>query len=1561
LALSNQELRADVGGNNPTGPSGFFNGNITTGRDSYDPLTGNMVHVANDITVAGAVGSYGLSFTRVSNSRSSIGWQFGLPGAWRHSYEWLMDDSLRTTSQLPPTRYSVQFPDGRWEYFQSSPLESDPSYYRAAPGTRERLIRMDQNHRCYLILADGGKVEFQGTLNSEWDPETGWEYWWSFQAQAIIDPYGLRTTFTYTNGLLTKVTEPAGRSITINYGTRGAGDVVIISISASDGRSVQYNYGSISPGGRTYTALTSVVYYGNASWTTRYQYRAPNVGSADGIPLLRTADDPMYPGPMKRIAYEYKTGQNADTSSAVYGQIYRERYWDGVAGHEGTGAIVSTLAVGTNGITNNPAYRMETRGDGATRTFTYSTSGYKLTWTDFMSHSASKTYDTNKYVNSVIDFNGHTTNYTNNAITGNVTVITFPLTQGDTPGQTARPTVRYTYGWAGCADTNNTDANNPYWLCSAADEGGHVTQFYRNINHRVTRIDYADGGYETFTYNSFGQVLSHRMTTGGTETFTYNARGLKQTYSDPYHSDNNPPSIHYYYDTLDRVSGMVDALNHSTNFDYNNRGQLTVTTLPWINATRYTITNAYNADGTLRSKTDELGHVTSYTYDDYKRVKSVTPPARGDGTGTHTTSFYYGANPWDGLNDYQFTDLNVTWGLLPTGKKTNTVYDDNRRKSTVTVGYGTADAATTSYTYDNVGNLTTVTNPRSYHITTAYDERNRPSSITDALNDTTTFTYDTAGRKKSITRPNGQVITYASFDEMNRVTQQNATQSPTGTAITKYTYYPSGLLQTMQDPHLVQLNNGQVYTYAYDLMGRKTRLTYPIDSGIQRTEQWGYDTVGRLYQFTNRAGKTQTFTYDALNRVTGFSWNDGLTPSVTFDHDAASRLVEIDNANATISRQYWNDNSLRSETETVTGGVARTVSYTYDEDRNRATLQIPGYTFTYDYTNRNQLKHIMSGGTALATYVYDENGYVGDLTTRSLANGTQSTYLYDPLDRVTWLTHSLNGTTRTFNYGYYDNSDNRRYVRRLGSPQGDVGDAFRYDLADQAIGFDLNVLQPQSVDPGSIPWGVGYDPNGNRLWFTAIPYDTANNLNQYTAINGAPLTYTLNGSLAGYNGASYSYDAQTRLTSATVNGATMNFKYDGLNRQVSRTVGGVSSYSVWEGWDLVEEYQMPGPAVQARYLHGPTGPVKNLTSGNYYYQDASGSTSHLADGTGHLLEWYRYDLQGTPIINDDPSNNVSAYGVRHLFTGQQWYSELGLYDLRNRFYAPGIGRFLQPDPVDFDGDPTNLYRYCANNPIKFMDPSGLWQFTAFGGDGWGVLVTVGHNSAQWNFGIFGGVGSGFAASLDLSDSGAHASGGSINFTGSTGVGNGLIGGRLNINTGRAGNTFGATGRLWRLSGGVQKNVDTGDVRLTGPSVTAGGGGFGGPGFVYYSSGQPQLPPAPPPPGGTTEVDPDCGPGCVTLERVTVTGTVPPDVSGGGGGYYYGGYGGYFPGPGGTYGGYAGYGVYGSVGGYTFDSGTHIGGVLAPGFSPFWPSFYNAGGAAGSAELLMERGLGPKDL
>jgi hypothetical protein len=116
---------------------------------------------------------------------------------------------------------------------------------------------------------------------------------------------------------------------------------------------------------------------------------------------------------------------------------------------------------------------------------------------------------------------------------------------------------------------------------------------------------------------------------------------------------------------------------------------------------------------------------------------------------------------------------------------------------------------------------------------------------------------------------------------------------------------------------------------------------------------------------------------------------------------------------------------------------------------------------------------------------------------------------------------------------------------------------------------------------------------------------------------------------------------------------------------VKRIKSGITTCSVWDGWDLVQEYQAGGPIV-ASYVHGATGPVKNLSNNRYYYQDGSGSTSHLASSTGALLEWYRYDLQGTPMVNGQPGNTQSAFGVRHLFTGQQWHSDIGLYDLSRK-------------------------------------------------------------------------------------------------------------------------------------------------------------------------------------------------------------------------------------------------------------------------------------------------------
>jgi RHS repeat-associated protein len=285
---------------------------------------------------------------------------------------------------------------------------------------------------------------------------------------------------------------------------------------------------------------------------------------------------------------------------------------------------------------------------------------------------------------------------------------------------------------------------------------------------------------------------------------------------------------------------------------------------------------------------------------------------------------------------------------------------------------------------------------------------------------------------------------------------------------------------------------------------------------------------------------------------------------------------------------------------------------------------------------------------------------------------------------------------------------NRKWVKR----DGGTGDVFGYDLADQSTSVLLNVTNPDTTAAGAQT--INYDANGNRTTFSAYGSNdtyTTNNLNQYTQRNLSTAGYDLNGNLASaFDSSTYVYDAQNRLITAVKSGTTENFKYDGMNRQVSRQIGGGSPvYNVYDGWELIGEYAPGSTTPTNAYLSNENGMIKNLTTNQYYYQDALGSTSHLADASGALLEWYRYDLQGNPMFYNSLNVQItaSAYGVRHLFTGQQFYAEIGIYDLRFRAYSPDIGRFLQPDPVDFRGDRTNLYRYVGDNPQNWSDPLGL--------------------------------------------------------------------------------------------------------------------------------------------------------------------------------------------------------------------------------------------------------------
>jgi len=184
----------------------------------------------------------------------------------------------------------------------------------------------------------------------------------------------------------------------------------------------------------------------------------------------------------------------------------------------------------------------------------------------------------------------------------------------------------------------------------------------------------------------------------------------------------------------------------------------------------------------------------------------------------------------------------------------------------------------------------------------------------------------------------------------------------------------------------------------------------------------------------------------------------------------------------------------------------------------------------------------------------------------------------------------------------------------------------------------------------------------------------------------------------------------TNLSSAVASDWT--YTYDARNRCVKRVINGVTTYLIYDGWSLLEERNLAGNLL-ARYYHGPV--IDELlcrvteTNTVYYHHDGLGSTVALTDSTGSVVESYNYDVYGQPMFWDSAFSlqPSSLQSNRYLFTGREYLAEIALYDYRHRFYSPSLGRFLQTDPLRFDTEDVNLYRYCENSPTQYRDSFGL--------------------------------------------------------------------------------------------------------------------------------------------------------------------------------------------------------------------------------------------------------------
>ncbi len=531
----------------------------------------------------------------------------------------------------------------------------------------------------------------------------------------------------------------------------------------------------------------------------------------------------------------------------------------------------------------------------------------------------------------------------------------------------------------------------------------------------------------TYTFSAAGQLLSESDRNGNTTTLTYNGSGLLASVTDAagrtlsmtYSSGGlmtkvtGPDGWHelFAYDSSDDLSSFTNAAGGTWQFTYDTSHRMVTSTDPMGRETSI----VYNGDGQVATVTDPLDNVTSYTY--------TTP---GDEDDTTVTD--------------------------PNGNQIQFVYFDFELIS-VTRGYGTAEAATTSYSYDpSTLGRESVTDPNGNVSAYTYDSQGNLLSATDALGHTTSYTYNSFGEPLTTTNPSGVVTTDTYNSRGDLLSTATPLKGTSKVQRTSFAYDPShpGDITSMTDP------NCKVWRYAYDGAGDRITSTDPAGD-ITRTS---YSALGEETSSTSPRGEvhgakasafTTRYTYDALgNRLTivnplgevnRFHYNadgelvaetDPSGHSTTLAYDADGRLTSVRQpSGATLTRTYDADGNLIKVSEpdggatrytydaldrvvTMTNPLGKKWTTTYDLDGNRLKVTDPsGRTTSYTYNADNELTGVTysSASTHPVLYAYNTEG---DRISMRDGTGT-TTYSYNSLNQLTAV---RNGAGRWVRYGY---------------------------------------------------------------------------------------------------------------------------------------------------------------------------------------------------------------------------------------------------------------------------------------------------------------------------------------------------------------------------------------------------------------------------------------------------------------------------------------------------------------------------------------------------------------
>lgn len=691
--------------------------------------------------------------------------------------------------------------------------------------------------------------------------------------------------------------------------------------------------------------------------------------------------------------------------------------------------------------------------------------------------------------------------------------------------------------------------------------------------------------------------------------------------------------------------------------------------------------NGYNKFGKPTTVTDYRNRITAYTYDAWGNQVSVTHP---DGTIEQTTI------AWGGVGLYTVTKT-------VTGRPETVVhYDALGREIRSGVKRFDAQWQWIATEYDNKGRLYRTSLPyrgdaASCWNTYAYDDYNRPVSLTEASGKTTTWSYngtsvttvkdgisststaDAGGNVISVTDAGG-TITYELRDDG----QPSKVTAP-GNVATTFIYDDYGRRTRMVDPSagtqtydyvwnsdgsssVTHANpNGQVKTRR-DKFGRITLVERPGEYDTAYT----YDVHGRLIaeQSTNGTGKE--YTYDGLDRIVTVKETipDGKWLRQTYSYGAAGVLNSIQYASQSgqITTESYSYNNGHNTGITLPDGTI-VWSLSSENDFGMATaISSGGITREYGFTAFGMPAYRRMDGGELQDFTYSFDIATGNLLSRTDGvNGQTETFSYDGLNRLVTAGGRRIG---------YDNRGNILSMDGVGSmTYGSAGHPYR-----------ITMLTPE---------GNGLVP-GRRQSVSYTCYNRPSVLTE----GGRSAAFTYNGD--GDRVKMYVADGTAQVLSRYYIGGRYEYDLTAAGNRERLYLGG-DAYSA--------------PMVYQRE-NGGSWTAYNIG------RDYLGSVTHVATVDGTLLAEYSYDPWGR-LRNPETLEICTAGSEPELFfgrgfTGHEHLTWFGLVNMNARLYDPLLGRFLSPDPYvqapDFSQN-FNRYSYALNNPLRYTDESGeFWLY-----------------------------------------------------------------------------------------------------------------------------------------------------------------------------------------------------------------------------------------------------------